>query len=98
MNKPGRKCAWCGKAGGSCMSLLKARCDRAGVKLKGKSQRYFHPGSCVNKTRLACDRAENDLETKERLADMHADERALRTRPSEMTADQFRRLRRITGT
>lgn len=55
---PGRTCAWCGKPGGTCMSVLKARCDRAGVKLRGRSQRYFHPGRCVELARKACDKGE----------------------------------------
>ncbi len=40
------------------MSILKARCDAAGVKLKGDSQRYFHGGRCADRARDACTRAE----------------------------------------
>lgn len=54
----GRTCGWCGKPGGTCSSMLKARCDRAGVKLQGESQRYFHGGSCTTKVRAACEKAE----------------------------------------
>jgi hypothetical protein len=54
----GRHCGWCGKPGGTAMSQLKAWCDRMGVKLEGKSQRYFHPGRCVTNARLACEKAE----------------------------------------